>query len=263
MKAVRSFAIFLIVFVLVILPQSSVFSASVKQLEKDVAELKRINTAQSKNLATALNQVQEVLDEFQGMYGKVDQSLAGNREQKRLINDNQTRLNSLEDRVTILLEQLEEIKKVGFLSPEQSKKLKEFKVYQTGLSKVNAEEYKGAIQAFKKFMANNPKSTYLSYAQYWIGESYYAMRDYPVAVTEFQKVIKKYPKSRKVPPSLLKQGYSFFEMQAFQDSKAFLSKLITKYPRTNEAIMARGKIKRINELLALKAKEAVERKTIQ
>lgn len=263
MKVVRNLALILFVVSFVFLPSNSVFSASLKQLEKEIAELKRISAAQSKNLATALNQVQEILSEFQGMYGKVDQSLAGNRDQTKLIKDNQTRLNSLEDRISILMEQFEEIKTAGLLSPEQTKKFKEFQVYQRGLAKVNAEEYKGAIQTFKSFMAKNPKSTYVSYAQYWIGESYYSMKDFPAAVTEFQKVIKKYPKSKKIPPSLLKQGYSFYEMQAFEDAKAFLSKLVSRYPRSNEAILARGKIKRINELLAQKAKEAVERQTIQ
>jgi len=232
-----------------------------KKLEEDVAELRRINETQSKNLATAMNQIQEVLSEFQKMHGQVDQNVHSNKEVNKFIDDNQRRLAILEDKIQGLVEQLEEIKAAGLLPGTQSKSLSEFKVYQQGLSKVNAEQYRSAIQSFRSFLKNNRKSRYADEAQYWIGESYYAMRDFPKAVTEYQKTIKKYPKSKKVPISMLKQGLSFYQMQSFDEAKAFFSKLLSKYPRSNEATRARENIKKIDRLLELREKEALEKRT--
>ena len=238
-------------------------AATTKELEAQVAELKRISDAQSKNLATALNQIQEVLAEFQGLTGRVDQGQHGNLEQEKIIKDNQLRLAVLEDQIFSLARQLEEIKAVGLMPQTASKTFSEFQAYQKGLSKLNATEYKEAIQTFQSFISVNPKSRFVENAIYWIGEGYFAMRDYPASVAEFQKVIRKNPEGVKVASAMLKQGFAFFEMQSFEDAKVFLSKVAAKYPQTNEAILARDKIQRIDELLAKKQQEAYEMKSVR
>lgn len=235
-------------------------AASSKDLEGEVAELRRINEAQANNLATAMNQLQEVLSNFQKLSGQVDQSQYLNDQQAKVIQDSQRRLEILEDRSQQLVTQLEEIKSAGFLKEVQAKKLSEFKSYQIGLAKLNAEQFKEAAQTLKAFVTANPKSAYAANAQYWIGESYYAMRDFPAAITEFQKVVKSFPKSEKTAASLLKQGFSFFEMQALDESKAFLTKLIAQFPGTNEAVRASDRIREIERIIELKAKQAVEKR---
>lgn len=237
-------------------------ATSMKQLEEEIEELKRINNAQATNLAQAMNQMQEVLAEFQKVHGQVDASLhTGNRLDKYM-QDNQRRLSTLEDKSLMLATQLEELKRVGLLPAAQVRRVKEFQQFEAALSKVNAENYKGAIAALKTFIANNKASPYASYARYWIGESYYAMRDFPAAVAAFQEVIKKDPNSHKVPSSLLRQGFSFFEMQSLEESKAFLKKLTTRFPQSFEATLAQEKLKKINEIEELKKKEALERQEV-
>ena len=255
---------FLVLFVLLALSAPTpANAATTKELEAQVAELKRISDAQSKNLATALNQIQEVLAEFQGLTGRVDQGQHGNLEQEKIIKDNQLRLAVLEDQIFSLARQLEEIKAVGLMPQTASKTFSEFQAYQKGLSKLNATEYKEAIQTFQSFISVNPKSRFVENAIYWIGEGYFAMRDYPASVAEFQKVIRKNPEGVKVASAMLKQGFAFFEMQSFEDAKVFLSKVAAKYPQTNEAILARDKIQRIDELLAKKQQEAYEMKSVR
>lgn len=241
-----------------VLPASA---ASVKELERQIAELKRVLDSQAQNLATALNQIQEVLGEFQKIHGQVDSGLHADTAQDQLLQDNQRRLEVLEDKIPLLAIQLEELKTVGLLAPSSVKNLNEFQTYQKALSRVNAEDYKGAIVSLKAFLAENPKSPYAANAQYWIGESYYAQRDYPAAVSEYQKVVKKYPKHGKTPPALLKQGMSFFKMQSFTEAKDFLAKLVAQYPGTNESVRAGGQIREINHLLELKEKESLQRQS--
>ena len=234
-------------------------AASIDDVRDDVAELKRIHEAQATNLATALNQIQQVLGEFQKIHGQVDQSLHQNTENNRLLQDSQLRLQVLEDKIQLLTTQLEELKGAGLLPPDQVKNLNEFQIFEKGLGKVNANQYKEAISNFRTFLTSHPKSIYADNAQYWIGECYYAMRDFAAAVAEFQNVIKKYPASPKVASSLLKQGLSFFAMQSFEEAKAFLSKLISRFPTSSEAIRAQEALSRIKDLLEAKTREPTGR----
>lgn len=232
-----------------------------KKLEEDVAELRRILDAQSKNLATATAQVQEMVSEFQKISGLVDQAGHGNDQQSKILTDNQRRLEVLEEKVQQLLTQLEELKSAGLLPTAAVKNLGEFKSFQSALTKLNGSDYKSAAESLQSFLKTNPKSRFADAAQYWVGESYYSMRDYPKAIAEYQKVIKDYPKSGKVVSALFKQGVSFFQMQSLDDSKAFLTKLITKYPGSPEAIMAKNKIEEISAIEEAKALQNAEKKT--
>lgn len=247
---------FLLLFLLIPLASQA---TTIKELEEEIAELKRINETQAKNLATALNQLQEVLSEFQTMHGQVDQSVHLAEMQQSTNEDSERRIELLEDKIQILLAQLEEIKTAGLLPPDQSSNIKQFQVYQKGVTKINAAEYKGAIQSLKSFLQTYPKSSYAPYAHYWIGESYFALRDFPTAVTEFQNVVKKFPDHEKVRGSLLKQGYAFYEMQSLDQSKAFLEKLISTHPDSTEANLAKARINKIKNLIDQKQKEALEK----
>ncbi|EKD42428.1 MAG: tol-pal system protein YbgF [uncultured bacterium] len=231
-----------------------------KKLEEDVAELRRILDAQSKNLATSTAQVQEMVSEFQKISGLVDQTGHGTEQQSKILTDNQRRLEVLEEKLQQLLTQLEELKAAGLLPTSSIKDLGEFKVFEGALSKINGSDYKGAVVSLQDFITKNPKSRFADAAQYWIGESFYSIRDFPKAISEYQKVIKDFPKSNKVALSMLKQGFSFYEMQSFEDAKAFLSKIAAKYPGSNEAVRAKDKIDEINKLEEEKALQAAEKK---
>ncbi len=250
-------------FIFFLLFPLSLSAGSLKELEEQLAAFKRTYDAQSGNVARSLNQIQEMAAEFQGLNGRIDQSLHENSNQAKLIEDNQKRLALLEDKISILSKQLEEIKTAGLLPPEQVKNLKEFQDYEKALSLLNAQDFKGAAQGLRQFLAANPKSVIAENAQYWIGEAHYAMRDFPAAVSEFQKVVQKYPTGSKAAAALLKQGFAFFEMQSFEDSHAFLTKVVAKYPNSVEAAYARDRLKTIDELLQTKAREMMEQKEHQ
>jgi TolA-binding protein len=59
-------------------------------------------------------------------------------------------------------------------------------------------------------------------------------------------VIENYPKGNKVPASLLKQGFAFLNLGDKANSRLILQELIKKYPKTNEAKIAKDKLKTIN-----------------
>ena len=238
------------------------FAASTSELQAQIDELRRVNDAQATNLATASNRVQEMVGEFQKIHGQVDESLHANEAQDKLLKDSQMRLDIAENKLQLMVTQLEELKAAGLLPPDSVKNLSQFRVFEKALSRVNAGDYKQAVTDLKSFITTYPKSSYAEHAQYWVGECLYATRDFTAAVVEFQNVIKKYPQGVKAPASLYKQGMSFFEMQSFDDAKAFFAKLAARFPQTHEAILAQNQINAINQILETRAREALEKKTL-
>ena len=109
-----------------------------------------------------------------------------------------------------------------------------------------AIDYSGAIEQFKKFLGKHPDSNLADNAQYWIGESYYALQNFDQAIVEFDLVRKDYPKSDKVPAAWLKIGYSFAELGNRVDARLFLQEVINRFPQSKEAEKARNKIRSLD-----------------
>ncbi|MDE0032969.1 MAG: tol-pal system protein YbgF [Deltaproteobacteria bacterium] len=109
-----------------------------------------------------------------------------------------------------------------------------------------AIDYSGAIEQFKKFLEKHPDSNLADNAQYWIGESYYALQNFDQAIVEFDLVRKDYPKSDKVPAAWLKIGYSFAELGNRVDARLFLQEVISRFPQSKEAEKAQDKIRSLD-----------------
>ena len=109
-----------------------------------------------------------------------------------------------------------------------------------------AIDYSGAIEQFKKFLEKHPDSNLADNAQYWIGESYYALQNFDQAIVEFDLVRKDYPKSDKVPAAWLKIGYSFAELGNRVDARLFLQEVINRFPQSKEAEKARDRIRSLD-----------------
>lgn len=102
-----------------------------------------------------------------------------------------------------------------------------------------------AREQFKKFLKLHPKSDLADNAQYWIGETYYVERDYEKAVLAFEELIKKYPKGDKVPGALLKEAYAFLELKDKSNARTVLKRLVALYPKSEEAALAKKKLKEL------------------
>jgi len=99
--------------------------------------------------------------------------------------------------------------------------------YEGAWKLLQGKDYRGAIAQFKRFLRKYPKSNFADNAQYWIGESYYALKEFDQAILEFDVVRRKYPNGDKVPAALLKQGYAFAELGDRVDARLILQEVIT------------------------------------
>jgi len=123
--------------------------------------------------------------------------------------------------------------------------LSEDEIYSMAKQAFDQGDSDGARKKFQELLEKFPKSERADNAQFWIGEIYYREKWYEKAILEYQKVIENYPKGNKVPASLLKQGLAFLNLGDKNNSRLILEELIKKHPGSNEAKIAKDKLKSI------------------
>ncbi|MEA3415261.1 MAG: tol-pal system protein YbgF [Thermodesulfobacteriota bacterium] len=142
------------------------------------------------------------------------------------------------------------IKAVGKTDPLRQSTLadsggSENKVYGSAKQAFDQGDFEAAREEFQRIIKQYPKSRHADNAQFWIGEIYYREKWYEKAILEYQKVIEKYPKGNKVPASLLKQGFAFLNLGEKANARLILNELVAKHPKSNEAKIAKQKLKRL------------------
>jgi tol-pal system protein YbgF len=115
--------------------------------------------------------------------------------------------------------------------------------YETAWRTLEKKDYRLAVTRFKEFLQKHPKSRLANNAQYWIGESHYALREFDQAILEFDAVRSRYPQGDKVPAALLKQGFAFAELGEKVNARLILQEVVEKYAQSPEAVQAKQRLK--------------------
>ena len=122
-------------------------------------------------------------------------------------------------------------------------KISEDEIYRMAKQAFDQGDSDAAREKFQELIKRFPNSERADNAQFWIGEIYYREKWYEKSILEYQKVIENYPKGNKVPASLLKQGFAFLNLGDNANSRLILEELIKKYPQSNEAKIAKDRLK--------------------
>jgi len=117
--------------------------------------------------------------------------------------------------------------------------------YEQALAILREGRYDEATQAFNRFLASYPSSSYADNASYWLGETYYVTRDFDRALATFMQLTEHYPNSPKAPDSYLKTGYIYFEKQDWAAARLALDTVISGYPGTTAARLAADRLQRM------------------
>lgn len=123
----------------------------------------------------------------------------------------------------------------GSVDPEE--------LYNSGYSKLTKGDFKGAREEFQKFLQLFPQTEYSDNAQFGIGEAYYKEKKYEEAILEYEEVVKKFPQGNKLPDAMLKQAFAFVALNDANSAKLLLQKLIERFPASEQAEIARAKLK--------------------
>jgi tol-pal system protein YbgF len=118
----------------------------------------------------------------------------------------------------------------------------ERRAYDQGLEHFRSGRFGEAVTQFQLFIRNFPRSTQVSSAQYWIGNSLYATRDFRGAIAAQRQLLSQYPDSNKAPDALLNIATSQSELGDLQGARATLQEVNTKYPSSEAAAKARQRL---------------------
>jgi tol-pal system protein YbgF len=118
----------------------------------------------------------------------------------------------------------------------------EGRAYDAAYNLFKVGKYKEAISHFDKFIKGYPGSSLAPSAQYWIGNSHYALRDFKNAISAQEKLIGAFPGSPKAPDAMLNIASSQQEMNKKPAAKKTLQSIIAKYPGSDAAEKARQRL---------------------
>lgn len=114
--------------------------------------------------------------------------------------------------------------------------------YEGATALFQSGDYKGASVALQEFVKQYPQSAYASNAQYWLGNTYYALGDYKKAIAAQQVVTTTYADSAKVPDAMLNIASSYALLKDNKNAKKSLQTLVSKYPDSSAAQTARDRL---------------------
>jgi len=129
-------------------------------------------------------------------------------------------------------------------SPPLKKELTESEIYDRALGYHKDGRHEKAIADFESFLKTYPESDLADNAYFWIGECLRASGKHEEAILAYQKVINGYPNGNKVPPAMLHQGLAFEKINDKTTANLVYKKLVKKFPNTEEAEIARKRLRK-------------------
>lgn len=116
------------------------------------------------------------------------------------------------------------------------------KDYETAWRSFERKDYQAAASRFREFIKKHTKSRLTANAQYWLGESHFALKEFDKAIVAYDEV-RRFPQSDKAAVALLRQGFAFAELGEKLNARLVLQELVEKFPQSAEAPRAKQRLK--------------------
>lgn len=117
--------------------------------------------------------------------------------------------------------------------------------YQKLMKLVDEGKEQQAATGFEEFLQRNPQTKRGDDANYWLGESYYAMGNYSAAIKSFNSVVMNYPQSQKYSQALLKIAFSHYELKEYARARELLQRVKNDYVGTAASRLAERRLKKM------------------
>ncbi len=105
--------------------------------------------------------------------------------------------------------------------------------------------YDLASLQFQEYLRSFPETDLSDNAIYWIGECLYRQRKFRPAIDQFDAVLAQFPKSEKAAGASLKKGFALLELGERTAGIAQLKKVAKDFPASDEANLARQRLKEL------------------
>ncbi len=186
--------------------------------------------------AAAVAQQTQKKDQNSAKYKKEIQTLKSKLKQK------EQEINSLEQQLTRQNAEIQELstqpKTRSFSAPTGSISAEEYKdKYDEARAAFEARNYRTAIDYFEALLASNSSHSLADNAQYWIGESHYALRQYDAAIIDFEKVLT-FPRSNKKADAQFKLGLCYIRKGDTAKAAEEFNRLKADYPKSRNVARA-------------------------
>jgi tol-pal system protein YbgF len=207
--------------------------AKVEALSREVGG--RLDTKLDKTAALEfVNQNETTMQEIAKLRGQIEvlanEVAKGQQRQKDFYVELDARLRKLEPRKIVI------DGKEADIDPNEQK------AYEAAYAAFKAADYKTAVTALQDFVRRYATSGYAANAQYWLGNSYYALRDYPNAIAAQQVVVTNYADSPKAPDAMLNIASCYLELKDKKTAKKVLQDLVAKFPNSDSAQAAKERL---------------------
>lgn len=245
-----------------------------KALNKKLQEIAETQKATAETVSDLLMQNQSLTSEFQVLTGRFEEAryfsekssterLESNEALITKLKELELELSDLTQKVAQTETAIKAIKESRAAKKETEKPKKKEKKktapappkYDTQKTEIKNiylaayQAYKGgkteaARKKFSSLLKKYPENEYSDNARFWIGESYYKDSNFEEAILAYEELFKENPKSDKIPGAMLKQGLAFYSLKDQKTGRIILEKLIEKYPDSEQAKLAKKKIKK-------------------
>ncbi len=121
-------------------------------------------------------------------------------------------------------------------------------LYDTALRDFIAGNYDLSQQQFNDYLRYYGRTELAGNAQFYLGEVQYRQHNYRSAIENYNRVLTQYSNSNKIPAALLKKGYALLELKQQAEGVRVLRRLLEKYPRSDQAPMARARLRRLGAI---------------
>jgi tol-pal system protein YbgF len=121
-------------------------------------------------------------------------------------------------------------------------------LYDTALRDFIAGNYDLSQQQFNDYLRYYGRTELAGNAQFYLGEVQYRQHNYRSAIENYNRVFTQYSNSNKIPAALLKKGYALLELKQQVEGVRVLRRLLEKYPRSDQAPMARARLRRLGAI---------------
>ncbi len=121
-------------------------------------------------------------------------------------------------------------------------------LYDTALRDFIAGNYDLSQQQFNDYLRYYGRTELAGNAQFYLGEVQYRQHNYQSAIENYNRVFTRYSNSNKIPAALLKKGYALLELKQQAEGVRVLRRLLEKYPRSDQAPMARARLRRLGAI---------------
>jgi tol-pal system protein YbgF len=122
--------------------------------------------------------------------------------------------------------------------------LAEQRAFDSSLAEFRAGKFRESSSGFSNFVRSYPRSALLPAAQYWWGNSLFAMKDFRGAINAHRSLIAQFPDSNRVPDAMLNIGNSFAEIDDTREARRMWQDVVKLHPTSDAAARAKLRLAR-------------------